>query len=87
MAINEYEDESKADHFLPFFESYNTRYLEKNKKDDEEAALLKSLKEGKIKYAATIAKTICKENNGERKFPPKIKELMKKIENIMEDKG
>jgi putative ATP-dependent endonuclease of OLD family len=85
MAINEFEDESKTEYFLPFFESYKERYLAKQKKD-ENAALLQCLKNGKTKYATIIAKTICKKNNGDRKFPPKIKELMEKVKWTIENK-
>jgi hypothetical protein len=61
MAINKVEYESKAECFLPFFESHAKRYFAK-RGQDEDVALLKCPKDGKTKYATTIAKTICKEN-------------------------
>jgi putative ATP-dependent endonuclease of OLD family len=45
----------------------------------EKRALCDCMKSGKAKYAAAIATTICEECDGERKFPPKILDLMIKI--------
>jgi putative ATP-dependent endonuclease of OLD family len=78
MAINEFEDASKAGHFSSYFESFKARYLA-TQKNDENAALIKCLENGKTKYPTIIAKTICRENNCDRKFPQKIKELMEKV--------
>ena len=44
-------------------------------------ALVDCLKNGKTKYATAIAKEITKIEDNERKFPKKIKELLKKIGN------
>lgn len=46
-------------------------------------ALCDCMKSGKAKYAAIISTTICKECEGDRRFPPRIIELMIKIKSVL----
>jgi putative ATP-dependent endonuclease of OLD family len=88
-AINEYETDKQNEHPLSYFENYKEGYNKNHQKGDildEDGILVKCMKNGKAKYAAIIAQTICKECNDDRKFPPKILELMEKIKAFLEEK-
>jgi putative ATP-dependent endonuclease of OLD family len=82
-AINSFEDESKTDGAMSYFDSFMARYLKQNPEHDADAALVKCMKSGKAKYAAIIAQTICALCAEDRRFPPKIKELMDEIKSIL----
>ena len=84
-AINEYEDNGRKEHTLSFFDNYKKNYTKNHKIDnlDENTILLACMKKEKTRYARIIAQTICRECHGDRKFPPKIKELLVKIDGIL----
>lgn len=46
-------------------------------------ALCDCMKSGKAKYATIISATICKECEADKRFPPKIKELMVKSKSVL----
>ena len=86
-AINEYETDKQDEHLLSYFENYTKGYEKNHQKSDasdENAILVECMKKGKAKYATIIAQTICKECNDNKKFPPKILELMEKVKAFLE---
>jgi len=86
-AINEYETDKQDEHLLSYFENYKKGYGKNHKigdVSDKNAVLVECMKKGKAKYATIIAQTICKECNDDKKFPPKILELMEKVKAFLE---
>jgi hypothetical protein len=87
-AINEYEKDKHNEHLLSYFENYKKGYGKNHQKSnasDENTILVECMKSGKAKYAAIIAQTICKKYNDNRKFSPKILELMEKVKAFLEE--
>ena len=87
-AINEYETDKQDEHTLSYFENFKKGYGKNHQKGDtpdENVILIECMKSGKAKYAAIIAQTICKEYNDNKKFPPKILELMETVKTVLED--
>jgi hypothetical protein len=86
-AINEYEGDKPSDYSLPYFENCKKNYTKNHKSDnssDENMILIECMKVNKVKYASTIAQTICRECSNDRKYPPKILELMQKVKMFMD---
>ena len=82
-AINEYENKNQNEHIPPYFDRFKKRYNKNHQNNiipDENTLLIECMKDGKTKYATIIAQAICSECGGDRKYPPKILELMKKVE-------
>jgi hypothetical protein len=83
-AINEFEYDIQYQHGPSFFDHYKNSYIKNHKDASQDEILIACMKNGKLKYASIIARIICKQNSGDRKFPPKIKELMEKVKVVLE---
>jgi putative ATP-dependent endonuclease of OLD family len=84
-AINDYESQEKNSHPASPYENYKRSYINntQNIEEDEDTILVALLRKNKTRFAKIIAETICNECTGDRKFPLKILELIKKIEMII----
>jgi putative ATP-dependent endonuclease of OLD family len=84
-AINNYELQDKNTHSVSPYENYKRSYIKnsQNINEDEDTILVALLRKNKTRFAKIIAETICNECTGDRKFPLKILELIKKIEMII----
>lgn len=93
-AINEYEEPTRGRGQVAFVDEYIKDKDGQKKKggkgvrdysseEGRKIAILDIISEGKAKYSAAVAKKICSCNDG-CKYPPKIKELLDKLQGYME---
>ncbi|MDR2409225.1 MAG: AAA family ATPase [Bacteroidales bacterium] len=83
-AINEFEDNIQDQHRQLFFDHYKDSYTKNHKDASLDEILIACMGTGKLKYASIIARTICNQNSGDKKFPQKIRELMEKVKAALE---
>ena len=87
-AINKYENNNQNEHIPQYFDRFKKRYGKKHQYNaipDENDILIECMKDGKTKYATIVAQTICNKYNDDKKYPPKILELMQKVSAYLEE--